>query len=139
MTGTTTLFRHTMIKNIILTITLLLLSAPGFAAKWKHLTGDELKTIYNNTVIKGSWKGTQYVNHECADGRSIQSFGGGEQKIRTRSFSDNGEMCVEDDKGKRCYKISQHQKKPEKLKFEGTNNEISGKNKLTKENPGWCA
>jgi hypothetical protein len=55
-----------------------------------------------------------------------------------QAFPKDDEMCVEDDRGKRCYRIFQHASKLRELKFKGTNNSNNGKNKLTDESPDWC-
>ncbi len=125
-------------KRILVTIVIFALSSPVFAAKWNQLKGDELKDVYQNTVMTGHHKGTKYTVHNCADGRSFMKFGSDEMKERIQTYPDD-QMCNEDDRGNKCYHIFQHAKKPNKLKFKGTNVSTSGKLTITDKAPDWCS
>lgn len=126
-------------KQILLILALMTLSFPSFAAKWNQLTGDELKAVYDGTVLVGFNKGTKYTIHNCKGGaRSIIQYGDSAQKERVQTYPGDVEMCNEDEKSNRCYKIFQHAKKSHKLKAKGTNQSFRGKMELTDKSPDWC-
>lgn len=126
-------------KRILVTIVIIALSSPVFAAKWNQVTGDDLKALYNGTVMTGKNKGTKFTVHNCADGkRSFMKYGNDDIKERVQTYPNDSEMCNEDDKGNRCYNIFQNAKKPNKLKWKGTNVSSSGKYKLTDGSPDFC-
>ncbi len=125
-------------KRILVTIVIFALSSPVFAAKWNQLKGDELMNLYQDSVMTGRHKGTKYTIHNCSDGRSFMEYGSEKRKERVQTYPNGEEMCNEDDKGNRCYNIFQHAKKPNKLKFKGTNVSSSGKMTLTDKTPDWC-
>ena len=128
-------------KSIIILSLIVLSVAPGssYAAKWNQLTGDELKALYQDTVMTGYHKGTKYTIHNCTDGRSFMKFGAADIKERIQTYPNGDEVCNEDDKGNRCYNIFQNAKKPQKLKFKGTNVSSSGKVTITDKAPDWCS
>ena len=125
------------IFKVIIMGTLLIVSV-SYAAKWNQLTGEELKALYQDTVMTGHHKGTKYTIHNCTDGRSFMKFGAADIKERVQTYPNGDEMCNEDDKGNRCYNIFQNAKKPHKLKFKGTNVSSSGKITITDKTPDWC-
>lgn len=124
-------------KRILITIVIFTLSSSVFAAKWNQVTGDELIALYESSVMTGYAKSTKFTIHNCG-GRSFIKFGTNKKKERVQTYPNGEEMCNEDDKGNRCYKIFQNAKKPNKLKYEGTNSSSSGKLSLTDKTPEWC-
>ncbi len=126
-------------KRILVSFIILALSSPVIAAKWNQVTGEDLKTLYTDTVMTGRHKGTKFTVHNCADGkRSFMKFGSDDIKERIQTFPSDSEMCNEDDKGNRCYNIFQHPKKTNKLKWDGTNVSSSGKYKLVDGTTDMC-
>jgi len=126
-------------KRLLITFVILTLSSPVFAAKWNQVTGDDLKALYQDTVMTGYHKGNKLTVHNCADGRSFMKYGSTEIKERIQTYPNGDEMCNEDDKGNRCYNIFQNANKAHKLKFKGTNVSSSGKLTITDKTPDWCS
>ncbi len=68
-------------KNALVFLVTLSLSMPAFAAKWNQLTGDELRAMYDGTVMSGHYKGNKFTIHNCVGAeRSIVKYQGGKKK-----------------------------------------------------------